>query len=60
MEIPSTIIKTLIEWNSDDKLRKNIEFDKRFVTILLMTLIDIEKLQNDDIPEGIMDFVVGM
>lgn len=60
MEIPSEIINTLIEWNSDGRTRDDAEYDKRFVTILLLTLIDDASLTQNNIPNGIMDFIKGM
>lgn len=60
MEIPSKIIDSLIEWNSVEEIRGDAEYDKRFVTILLLALIDDEHLAKNQIPNGIMDFITGM
>lgn len=58
-EIPHSVIKQLIEWNTNAPENSNIDIDRRFVQALLLILLSKDQIMANNIPKHVLEFIRG-
>lgn len=56
-EIQYSVIRQLIDWNTNAPDNISTDIDKRFVQAILLILLPREQLAENNIPECVLDFV---